>query len=53
MMASLPTAMRVTVEGGDKLKVRVGYNFGLMFMMLGWSVVDAAPVAPPPAVKKD
>lgn len=56
MMAMTPTAMRVTVDGGDKLKVRVSYNVGLMFMMLGWSFraepAGAAPVAVP-AGKKD
>jgi hypothetical protein len=36
-LETMTGGFRVTVDGGDKLKVRVSYNFGLMFMMLGWS----------------
>lgn len=32
------TGMRVTVTGGDKLRVRVGYNFGFALMMLGFEM---------------
>jgi len=46
---SMTTGMRVTVDGGDRLKVRVAYNVG-MFLMFFRSVAvgaGAAPVAVP------
>lgn len=52
MWASAVSGTRITVEGGDKLKVRFGYNVGLMMMFFGWSIDAGAakPVAPAPAV---
>jgi hypothetical protein len=47
---SMTTGMRVTVEGGDRLKVRMSYNMGMM-LMFGFGVYAAdagpAPVAVP------
>ena len=45
-------AMRVSVEGGDKLKIRVSNNVGMMmYFMLGRSAGAAAQRVPPPVAK--
>jgi hypothetical protein len=36
-METMGSGLKVTVDGGDKLKIRVTYNFGLMFLFLGRS----------------
>lgn len=43
------TGMRVTVDSGDKLKIRVTYNFGLALMFFGSyaEATDGAAAAPP------
>jgi hypothetical protein len=42
---------RVTVEGGDRLKVRLSYNVGTFLMFFGAAYAEAAgPPAPPVAV---
>jgi hypothetical protein len=46
------SAMKVTVDGGDKLKIRVSYNVGTLFLFFARSVaVKPAAAAPPPVAK--
>jgi hypothetical protein len=45
--ASSMAGMRVTVDGGDRLKIRISYNVGLFMMFFGAYAVDAGPAAPP------
>ncbi|HJZ94579.1 MAG TPA: hypothetical protein VKE40_27180 [Gemmataceae bacterium] len=53
-METMTTGMRVTVEGGDRLKVRIGLNVGA-FMLMGFRSFAAAPprVAPAAGAAKD
>ncbi|HKB00809.1 MAG TPA: hypothetical protein VKD90_01255 [Gemmataceae bacterium] len=48
-LESMTTGMRVTVDGGEKLKVRASYNVGMLLMFFGAVASDArpAPVAVP------
>jgi hypothetical protein len=49
-MEAMTSSVRVSVEGGDKLKIRVGYNLGtLMYFMAGRAVGTAQP--PPVAAQ--
>jgi hypothetical protein len=41
---------RVTVEGGDRLKVRLSYNVGMFMMFFGAYAAEAQPAAAPVAV---
>jgi hypothetical protein len=46
---TMSSSMRVTVEGGDRLKVRVGYNMGMMLLFgFGMYAAEAGPAPPPP-----
>jgi hypothetical protein len=44
--------MRLSVEGGDKLKIRASLNVGMMmYFMLGRSFEAGAKPVPPPVAK--
>ena len=47
----MTSGFRVTVEGGDKLKIRVGYNLGTLMFFWGSrvGVAEKQPAVPPPA----
>jgi hypothetical protein len=50
-LESVSMGMRVTVEGGERLKVRAGMNVGGAFMWgFGFYAAEARPAAPPVAV---
>jgi hypothetical protein len=52
LMESMTTAWRVTVEGGDRLKVRVGFNVGaFLFMGFGRVGIGAPGAGAAPAAK--
>jgi hypothetical protein len=46
------SGVKVTVDGGDKLKIRVSYNFGMMFLFFGRYAAAAGAAPPPPVVAK-
>jgi hypothetical protein len=49
---SMTGAMRLSVEGGDKLKIRASLNVGMMmYFMLGRSFEAGAKPVPPPVAK--
>ncbi|MBO0698830.1 MAG: hypothetical protein J2P46_10580 [Zavarzinella sp.] len=50
---SLTTGMRVTVEGGDRLKVRLSYNVGMFMMFFGAYAAEAGPAPPVAAPAKE
>ena len=53
-METMASALKVTVDGGDKLKIRVSYNVGTLLLFLGRAVAvkpPPAPVAAPAAAK--
>jgi hypothetical protein len=53
-IGSMTMGVKATVEGGDRLKIRVSYNVGMLFMILGRSFAAGAAggVPPPPPVAK-
>jgi hypothetical protein len=42
-LESMTVGMRVTVDGGDRLKVRLSYNVGMFMMFFGTYAVEAGP----------
>jgi hypothetical protein len=47
-LESMTTGMRVTVEGGDRLKVRASYNVGMFLMFFGAYAVEGGQPRPAP-----
>ena len=45
-MEAMTSSLKVTVDGGDKLKIRVGYNLGTLMFFMASRVASGA--KPPP-----